>query len=228
MLTILEHSLGGVRPLLEVITDWRIWLILLGASVIADMVHEFGHAWMADRLGDPGPRAQGRFSLNPLKHIDPLGTLLTAVTMLIGFPIGWGKSVKVDPDKFRGDKRVGMALVAACGPLANIALAVALAPLARWLLTGPGFTAIWVLMFVLMTIALNVFRFCIHLIPLHPMAASHVVAALLPEGAAKSYIAFMQRWGTYLFIGLMWTGGLNSVLVPLFMCIFRWLVGIGA
>lgn len=217
-------------PLAQPISDWRLWLVLLGAILLASTVHEFGHAWMADRLGDPGPRQQGRVSLNPLRHLDPLGTLLMAITMLIGFPIGWGKPVKTDPEKFRCGKRTGQALVAAAGPLGNLALALVLAPVVRWLMAGGAGDAtvylLWVLMLLVVTVAICVGQFCFNLVPVHPMDGAHVVAALLPERAATLYVDFMRRYGTYVFLGLVWTGSLDHVLVPMITGLFRWLIGI--
>jgi len=90
-------------------------------------VHECAHAWAADKLGDPTAKYQGRLSLNPLVHLDPLGTLMILTSVFYGFGIGWGKPVPVNPYNFRMRPRVGMALVALAGPLSNLLLAVALA-----------------------------------------------------------------------------------------------------
>ena len=92
---------------------------------------------MADRLGDPTPREQKRVTLNPMAHLDPLGLLLMVATSLIGFPIGWGgKPVRTNPENFSCGAKKGMGLVALAGPGMNLLLAVALAPVARWIIAG--------------------------------------------------------------------------------------------
>jgi Zn-dependent protease len=231
MLEYMTRHLSGHGPLAGPDVPWQIWVLLFVAVTIGNTVHEFGHAWMADRLGDPGPRAQGRVSLNPLRHIDPLGMVLMAVTMLIGFPIGWGKSVKPDPDKFTCGRRKGMALVAAAGPLMNLATAFALAPIARAALgTGLGEEiplAVLALLAVLLTMLINLSQFVFNLVPIHPMDGAHVLTALLPEKAAEKYVAFMGRYGVYVFLALMATGWLGDVLAPLVLKLFFWLIGIG-
>lgn len=98
-------------------------------------VHEAAHAWVADRLGDDTPRNQGRLTLNPLAHIDPIGTLLIPGISLFtgGFGlIGWGKAVMVDPSNFR-NKRRDDTLVSLAGPASNILLAILVLLMARWL-----------------------------------------------------------------------------------------------
>lgn len=100
--------------------------------------HEFAHAWAATRLGDDTPRLQGRLTLNPLAHIDWLGTaILPALTSLLGFGfLGWGKPVMTNPAKLRGGLN-GLALVALAGPGSNIALAILLGGIARF--AAPGY-----------------------------------------------------------------------------------------
>src|SRR5579883_1856148 len=99
------------------------------ALILSISVHEFSHAWVADRLGDPTPGRQGRVTLNPLAHIDWIGTVLIPLSMVInpGMPLlGWGKPVQVQPFLFtrKMSMRAGHALVAAAGPLSNLALAI--------------------------------------------------------------------------------------------------------
>ena len=95
MLELLRHHATGLGPLVRPLAElpwWYYALILIGI-VLATTVHEAGHAWMADRLGDPGPREAGRVSLNPLRHIDPLGFTIMAVTMVLGFP--WNSAMSI-------------------------------------------------------------------------------------------------------------------------------------
>ncbi|MFM7323102.1 MAG: site-2 protease family protein, partial [Armatimonadota bacterium] len=174
--------------------DWRMWIGLTLAVLWTTAMHEVGHAWMADRLGDPGPRAAGRLSLNPLRHLDPLGTLVMCVTMAVGLPLGWGKSVEVDSTKLRPGPRIGSALVAVAGPLANLAHAAVLAFPVRWFLEGGGGDAGpvlgYVALFLVATIGIAVSQFAFNLVPVHPMDGAHVVAALLPPRIGDAYVAF--------------------------------------
>ena len=231
MLLFLRLHAEQFGPLAGTLARMPLWLygLLLIGIVAATTVHEAGHAWMADRLGDPGPRADKRVSLNPLRHIDPLGFLVMAVTMLIGFPIGWGKSLKTDPEKFSCGARKGAALVAAAGPLCNLALAIALSPLVRLVLGGgvePTPVILIATLACLVTILINVSQFCFNLIPIHPMDGSHVLLGILPKNLGDHYQAFMQRWGVYLFLVLMFTEIPSKILLPLMRWIIWVLVGI--
>lgn len=101
---------------------------LLFFVVLGITVHEFAHAWAADKLGDPTARYLGRLTLNPLAHLDPLGTLMFLVSIVYGFGIGWGKPVPVNPRNIRKLPTVtGMGLIAFAGPLSNLLLASILA-----------------------------------------------------------------------------------------------------
>jgi Zn-dependent protease len=210
--------------------DWRLWVLVAVAVLWSGAVHELGHAWMADRLGDKGPREAGRLSLNPLRHIDPLGTLVMLVTLAAGFPLGWGKPVKTNPDAFCCGKRAGMAWVGAAGPLANLLLAGLLSLPVRWYLNGPGADlgplAGYAALLLVMTIGISVSQFAFNLVPVHPMDMSHVVAAALPRKAGDAYVAFMERYGVYVFVAVMWSGLAGKVLVPVIVAVFRWLIGL--
>ena len=231
MLEILRHHAAAFGPLARPLADlpWWFYPLVFFAIVLATTVHEAGHAWMADRLGDPGPRENGRVTLNPLAHIDPLGFTVMAVTMLIGFPIGWGKSLKTDSAKYSCGARKGAALVAAAGPLMNLALAIFLSPFVRLVMGGhiePSPIVLVLLLMSLMTILVNVSQFCFNLIPIHPMDAAHVVLGLLPEKLGDAYQAFMQRWGVYLFLVLVFTEVPSTLLFPLMRFLIWLLTGI--
>lgn len=231
MLEMLRESIGHhpVARALGAEMPWELWILLMLAIIAATTVHEFGHAWMADRLGDPGPREAGRVTLNPLKHLDPLGTLLMGVTLLIGFPIGWGKPVKTDPTRYTTSPRTGMAWVAAAGPAMNLALAIALAPVVRWFLGGGAPEELpwlmWIFIASILTMLINLSLFCFNLVPVHPLDGSHILAALLPEKEAASYQEFMQRYGVFVLLLLLITGALGKIIGPLVMYLFLLLIG---
>jgi Zn-dependent protease len=148
------------------------------AILIAVTIHEYAHAWMADRLGDPTPRLRGRLSLNPLVHLDLLGALLFLVA---GF--GWAKPIEVNPRYFANWRR-GMMLVAIAGPLSNVTLAFAVGLLLRAGLLS-GWTLLGQFAFVLITI--NVVLAVFNLLPIPPLDGSRVVSGLLPPTQAVAY-----------------------------------------
>ena len=145
--------------------------------IIAFTVHELAHALTADYLGDPTPRRMGRITLNPLKHLDPIGTILLIVA---GF--GWAKPVMVNPMNMRGNPRTSMAIVAAAGPLSNLVMAVMAAIFFRVGLvsfTQPSgaFSASFLLSeFIWINLVLAFFN----LIPIPPLDGSKILFAILP------------------------------------------------
>jgi Zn-dependent protease len=145
--------------------------------IIAFTVHELAHALTADYLGDPTPRRMGRITLNPLKHLDPIGTILLIVA---GF--GWAKPVMVNPMNMRGNPRTSMAIVAAAGPLSNLVMAVMAAVFFRVGLvsfTQPSgaFSASFLLSeFIWINLVLAFFN----LIPIPPLDGSKILFAILP------------------------------------------------
>ena len=151
------------------------------AGIIALMVgltfHEFSHALLADQLGDRGPRAMGRLTLNPIPHIDPIGALMLVVA---GF--GWAKPVMVNPAALR-DGRRGMALVAFAGPIANVAVAVAFAVVYRLLDLG-GVEQPFVVRLVALIVQLNILLAIFNLIPIPPLDGYNVLLAFLPPRQA--------------------------------------------
>jgi Zn-dependent protease len=151
------------------------------AFLIAIDVHEFGHAFIADRLGDGTPRSQGRVTLNPVRHLDPFGTLMILMTFVGGIGIGWGKPVLVNPGSI-ANGRQGMALVAVAGVIANLATAVVAAALWRAGLPGHlGAAAAPVAALLAAILQINVllavFNF---LVPLPPLDGFNFLVNVLP------------------------------------------------
>lgn len=180
------------------------------ALVVAATVHEFAHAYVADRLGDSTPRSQGRLTLNPLAHLDLVGSLLILVA---GF--GWAKPVQINPMNFR-DWRRDTIMVAAAGPLANLTLLFALGvPYKLGLLVfGSGVDPL-----LLMTIRINAMLAIFNLLPVPPLDGSKILVGLLPGAQAVSY-ARLQPYGVLILLLLVMTNVLARVLLPP----IRWLV----
>jgi Zn-dependent protease len=149
--------------------------------LIAIDVHEFAHAWMANELGDPTARYQGRLSLNPLVHLDPMGTIMMLFSIFYGFGIGWGKPVPVNPIYLRKGPRVGMGLVSAAGPLSNLVLAAIVAVPIRLGLPLP-----WSLVtLLLIVISVNISIALFNLLPIPPLDGASILQGILSTIRAK-------------------------------------------
>ncbi|MEK7587537.1 MAG: site-2 protease family protein [Patescibacteria group bacterium] len=158
------------------------FLFWLGALVIAITIHEFAHAYAAERLGDPTPRLMGRLTLNPLAHLDPLGT---ALLLLIRF--GWGKPVQFDRFNLRHPRR-DSAIISLAGPMSNIILATGCAILLRFLITFPFslLTAVFI-GFLQPLIIMNVVLAIFNLVPIHPLDGFKIVEGILPEEYSRQW-----------------------------------------
>lgn len=196
------------------------------AFLFAISVHESAHAWMANRRGDPTARMLGRISLNPIKHIDPVGTLLLpAVAMYFHAPvIGWAKPTPVDPRNFK-NPMLDDILTSVVGPISNfvvatgavlaLALVKLVSPLARQIV-AQGFATdtdsfllpLCLLLYEVMVI--NVVLGVFNLIPVPPLDGSHVVRHLLPPGALRIY-DMVGMFGLFLLV--FWGGGLLARLI---------------
>jgi len=166
-------------------------LALIPALVIAIVFHEVAHGWTALALGDPTAKERKRLSFNPIRHVDPIGTLLLpGMLALSGLPVfGWAKPVPVIKQRLR-NPRFGMMAVAAAGPGMNFALAligaVALGLLARGGVQPEGLTG-FAIASLYSFILINIFLALFNLLPIPPFDGSHVVEGLLPPRAAQVY-----------------------------------------
>lgn len=177
----------------------------LPGLLTAIVLHELAHALTAVLLGDPTPRNQGRLTLNPLKHIDPVGML-----MLFVFKFGWAKPVQVEPRYFK-DPRRGMMLVSLAGPLTNFLTAYVAIALMKILEPRPDdfFNPILSIM-IIYNVSLGVFN----LIPVPPLDGSKVLAALLPYRQGN-WLYAMETYGWIILILLLSTGILGRILRPM-------------
>lgn len=173
------------------------------ALLVAATIHEFAHAYVADRLGDPTPRSQGRLTLNPLAHLDPVGTLLI---LIAGF--GWAKPVQINPTYFR-DWRRDTIMVAAAGPLANITLLFLLGVPYKLGLLSFGGSPMDVLL--LIVVRINAMLAVFNLIPVPPLDGSKILMGLLPPSQAVAY-ARLQPYGIFILLLLVMTNALAVVL----------------
>ena len=166
-------------------------LYVIPAVLIVLTVHEFGHAYVAYKMGDVTAKEEGRLSLNPLRHIDPIGLLA-----LIIFRFGWGKPVPVDFTALR-NLRKGMVFVSLAGPLANFILAFALAPLFNWMsrnpiaLTGFGYFVQLVQYIIVLSVYLGIFN----LIPIPPLDGSKIVFAFTKNPLRFLYDDSLNYYG---------------------------------
>lgn len=173
------------------------FLIIAGLLVAALCIHEFSHAFVADHLGDPTPRLAGRLTLNPLAHLDPIGTFLL---FFVGF--GWGKPVPIDPFNLRDVKR-DSALISFAGPASNLLMAVgssALLRLANYIpiISFNAFIFEIISLFIYWNIILAIFN----LIPVYPLDGFAVVGGFLPK---KYYYDWMElrHYGVFFLILLI-------------------------
>ncbi len=197
---------------LSLVQKISIWVVPV---LLAITVHEVTHGWVASRLGDKTALMLGRLTLNPLKHIDPVGTILIPGMLLLlqsGFIFGYAKPVPVDWRNLRHPKR-DMAIVAIAGPLSNLAMGICWALLIRVsAMLGEAGTAL--LYMGIAGIFINAILMALNLLPLPPLDGGRVMTGLLPGPLAYKF-SRIEPYGFFILIGLLVTGILGLILWPL-------------
>lgn len=173
--------------------------------VVALTVHEFAHAWTADQLGDNTPRLQGRLTLNPLAHLDPLGSLML---ILAGF--GWARPVMVNAYQLQRRTPAGMMIVAIAGPFANLLLAILAAIPFRAGLFSFGASSTFTAQLLAEFIFINLILLFFNLIPVFPLDGEKVADYLLPAGG-QAFLARIRPYGMYIILGLILMGNFGGL-----------------
>lgn len=222
-------------------------LVVIPCIVVAIVCHEVAHGYMAKLLGDPTASERGRLTLNPIKHVDPIGTLAVPAGLMLlgGPPFGWAKPVPVNMHRL-DNPRYGMMAVAAAGPGINFVLATIGAMLlgvfgvATGLVPGPGGlifvadsagNALPVENALLYFVLINLFLGLFNLLPIPPFDGSHIVAGLLPDPLRRQWLR-LQRVGIVLILGVIgfsWifgTGWLEVTILPVLEALFEGLFGL--
>lgn len=179
-----------------------VFMLVAGALIISISFHEFAHAFIANKLGDPTAKSLGRITLNPKAHLDPMGTIML---LILGF--GWGKPVPFDPYYLKNPKR-DAAIISFAGPASNILLAILFTILFHALQPG-GVIGL----FFQLTVQYNLILAIFNLIPVHPLDGFKVVNGLLPQELSYQWMQ-LAPYGMWILLILIFTGITGTIIGP--------------
>ncbi len=209
----------------SIIYNIAVWALPV---LFAVTLHEVAHGWVANKLGDGTAKMLGRLTPNPVKHIDPVGTILVPLAMFLlqtGFIFGWAKPVPVNTRNFKNPRR-DMALVAIAGPLSNLAMAV------FWVfvyklghsLLGDSNIARGVMSMGQAGIIINLILFVFNLLPIPPLDGGRVLSGFVPP-SVSDLLDKIEPYGFFIVVGLLYLGVLNTIISPV---INFFMAGIGS
>ena len=195
--------------------DFLAVAISFGVLLLSLTIHEAAHAWTANKLGDPTARALGRVSLNPIVHIDPIGTIVLPILAAVShFPIiGWAKPVPVNTRNLRNPRR-DFVLVAAAGPISNLMQALVAAVLLRAVVAlAHGDIGGLLLNALLMAVEINLLLAFFNLIPVPPLDGGNVLLGILPPRAALGF-SQLRQYGFIVLYALLLSGAASAMIMP--------------
>ncbi len=198
-------------------TNPRYIIATLVAFVLGITVHEFSHAWSALMLGDDTAQRQGRVTLNPLSHLDPIGSIGILFLVIGGFGIGWGRPVPISPSRVRGGMR-GMGVTALAGPASNVILAaIFVIPLRFGHLEAGSAPYVFLRQIVLINMLLAAFN----MIPIPPLDGSKILNGILPR-FWHPYLAPLEQYGVFILLALILFGSLGgSILSAMYSPVYN-------
>ena len=198
----------------EIAYTLAVWAIPI---LFAITLHEAAHGWVAEKLGDPTAKNLGRITANPIKHIDPVGTIIVPLFLAIVSPfvMGWAKPVPVEPRYFKSPL-LDMALVAIAGPLSNFVMACAWAMCVVAIDASLDSSTMKTFFLVMAKngIIINVILMVLNLLPIPPLDGSRVVAGVLPEPLLTPYLR-LERFGMIIILLLLFSGLLGKIMWPM-------------
>jgi len=200
-----------------------ITLISIVILIMSVVVHELSHGYMADRLGDPTPRLQGRLTLNPLKHLDPMGSVIVPlITSLWGVTFGWAKPVEYNPYNIK-NKRQGEFLIAAAGPASNLAIALIFGTIIRFAVDMNNVSAPFIQVCTYIVV-INIILAIFNLIPLPPLDGSKLLFALLPNqyGRLRMTLEMYAPFFILIVVFFLW-----KIVSPVIPFVFQLFTGVG-
>lgn len=211
---------------LTLIQKLAVWALPV---IFAITLHEVAHGWVANKLGDPTAKMLGRITLNPIKHIDPLGTIVVPGVLLAlgGFVFGWAKAVPITPNNFK-KPRQGMAIVAVAGPASNFLMALFWAAILKIGLvlqpTQPDIGQFLIYSGVA-GVTINLVLMVLNLLPIPPLDGSRVLSWLMPKKWAFYYLRY-ENYGFIVLVALLLLGVLTPLILGPFSFFQHWIYSI--